>query len=540
MSDTSPLADYVIIGSGSAGSVLASRLSENPKTSVTVIEAGGWDRNPWMRVPIGYAKTFNNPACNWMYETEPEAALDNRQIFWPRGKVFGGTGTINGLVYIRGQDQDFDGWRDDFGCTGWGADDLLPYFRKSEDYYGAEGKYHAKGGPIAVSRPKDRLKLCDLLIDSAVAAGLPRNDDFNAGDQLGAGYYDLTTRNAVRSSPGNEMLHRARKRPNVTVHVKTMAMRLLFDETGKKVIGVLANQNGREVRFMARKEVLICAGAINSPQLLMLSGIGPGAHLQSMGIEVRLDQPGIGQNLQDHMQCRLILEAKGMRTQNDVFRSPLGRILSGMNYVFRRRGLMTFAAGQAGIFFNSNADQTRPDGQVLQFSYSTPKPGTPLHPFSGFTVTVSQMRPESRGKIALHSPDYMSAPAIRPNYLSTDTDRAFYVDAIRYVRNILTHQPIADAIKHEHMPGAAVQSDADLLSYARAISASIFHPCGTVAMGDGLDAPLSPDLRLKGMDGLRVVDASVFPTITSGNINAPVVAMAEKAAEMIARDGARV
>ncbi len=537
MSDTSTrTSDYLIVGSGSAGSVLAARLSEDPRNHITVLEAGGWDRNLWTRVPIGYAKTFTDPTCNWMYESAEQEALDNRKIFCPRGKVVGGTGAINGLVYIRGQDQDFDHWRDAHGCTGWGAEDLRPYFLKSEDYFGAPGPYHAKGGPIAVSKPRDRIRLCDLLIDSAIAAGLPRNDDFNAMDQLGAGYYDLTTRNSVRSSSGNEMLRRAKKRSNVDISVKTMAMRLLFDDAGKRAIGVLARQDGRDIRFIARKEVLICAGAINSPQLLMLSGIGPGAHLRDWNIPVRLEHPGIGQNLQDHAQCRLVIEAKGMRTQNDVFRSSVGRLLTGINYLFRRRGLMTFAAGQAGIFFRSTPDLDRPDGQVLQFSYSTPKPGAPLHDFSGFTVTVCQLRPESRGEILLRSPEYSDAPRIHPNYLSTELDRAFYIRGIRFVRDILKHPPIAGAIQREYWPGADVQSDAEILAYVRGMAASIFHPCGTVAMGASEKAPLSRDLKLKGMEGVRVVDASVFPAITSGNINAPVVAVAEKAADLILSD----
>ena len=525
--------DYLIIGSGSAGSLLADRLSQDPRNQVIVLEAGGWDRNPWMRVPIGYAKTFADVSCNWMYETGPQAHLDNRKIYWPRGKVIGGTGAINGLVYIRGQDEDFDGWRDDHGCTGWGASDLRPYFLKSEDYYGPCSPYHGKGGPIAVSRPRDRLELCDLLIASAAAAGLPENDDFNGASQLGAGYYDLMTRNARRSSTGTEMLHKAKSRKNVTIHVNTVAMRLLFSEDGAHVTGVLARHDGRDVRYSARREVLVCAGAVNSPQLLMLSGIGPGAHLAQMGIDTRLDHPGIGANLQDHAQCRLVYEAKGMRTQNDVFRSPFGRVLSAMNYIFRRRGLMTFAAGQAGIFFKSRPGLDRPDGQVHQFSYSTPKPGAPLHAFSGFTLTVTQLRPASRGEIRLRSPRFDDAPLISPNYLSCQGDRDFYLRAIRFVRDIMARQPIAGVIKQEYWPGADIQSDDEIASYVRGMAASIFHPCGTVAMGRSKHAPLSADLKLKGMAGVRVVDASVFPAITSGNTNAPVVAAAEKAADLI-------
>lgn len=529
--------DYLIIGAGSSGCVLADRLSASGEHQVTVVEAGGWDSYPWIRIPIGYAKTFVNPKYNWMYQTEPEPELKNRQIYWPRGKVVGGSGAINGLVYIRGQREDFDTWRD-AGCEGWGFDDLLPYFKKTEDYYGGATTLHGAGGPIAVSKPADRPELCERIIASATAAGIPRTEDFNGQDDTGAtregaGYYDLTTRKGFRSSSGINMLGRAKKRRNVQVLTHTQAQHLIIE--GQRIKGVYALRDGQAVRLLARKEVLLCAGAINTPQLLMASGIGPGAHLQSLGIDVKPDpmQIGqhIGQHLQDHLQCRLVLDCKERLTQNDVLRSWTGRMGIGINYLLRRRGLMTFAAGQVGILFKSDPTLDRPDGQVLQFPFSAPKTGEPLHPFSGFTMTVSQMRPESTGHIALKTPHMRDAPAIHANYLSTETDRQFYLRGIRFVRQVLAQEPMASTLKREYWPGPAVQDDDAVLDYVRGMASTIFHPCGTVRMGR--DGPLDSRLKLKGFEGVRVVDASIIPAIPSGNINASCIAIAEKAADMI-------
>lgn len=522
--------DYLIIGAGTSGCVLADRLSEDGKYQVDVVEAGGSDSYPWLYIPIGYAKTILNPKYNWKYETEPEPELKNRKIYWPRGKVVGGSGAINGLVHIRGQREDYDGWRNE-GCPGWGYEDLLPYFKKSEDYFGGASELHGSGGPIAVSAPRDRSILCERVIQSAVAAGLRRNDDFNGEQQEGVGYYDLTTRRGLRSSTGFNMLGRAINRSNVRVHINSPAQRLLI-ESGR-VTGASVLQSGTELKFKARREVLLCLGAVNSPQLLMVSGIGPGEHLRDMGIEVKVDQPDVGQHLQDHLQCRMVLQTKEPITQNDALRNWTGKLGIGLNYIFRRRGLMTFAAGQVGMMFKSKEELDRPDGQVLQFSFSSPKTGEPTHPFSGFTMTVSQMRPESRGWIALKSPEMTSPPAIHANYLSTPLDRQFYLDGIRFMRKVLAHEPLAGSLSAEYWPGAGVVSDEAVMDYVRGMAGSIFHPCGTVRMGNAKSAPVEPSLCFKGLEGLRVVDASIIPSIPSGNINAICIALAEKGADMI-------
>lgn len=525
-------ADFIIVGAGSAGSLLADRLSSDGRRSVLLLEAGGPDSSPWLRIPIGYAKTFVNPRYNWMYQTEPEAELKNRNIYWPRGKVLGGSGAINGLVYARGDRQDYDDWR----VPGWTFDDVLPFFRRHEDYHGGASEWHGVGGEISVAKPKDKPELCEMIIASAQAAGLKRNDDFNGAEQEGVGYYDLTTRNGFRSSSGSEMLRRAKSRPNLQILTRTQATRLLFAADGQRVIGVEAMRNGKLLRCNARRETILTLGAINTPQLLMVSGIGPAASLRNQGIEVRLDSAGVGQNLQDHLQCRMVLRASRKITQNDMLRSLWGKVGIGLNYILRRRGLMTFAAGQVGAFFRSRPELERVDGQLLQFSFSAPKTGEPLHPFSGFTVTVSQLRPESRGEIVLSSPDMRQAPRIMANYLSTQTDRDFYVDALGFARSIFAQEPMASELHSEYWPGPQVSTSEDMLDYVRGMASTIFHPCGTVRMGADDTAPLSPTLQLRGVDGLRVADASVIPTIVSGNINAPVLMIAERAAAMVLAD----
>lgn len=528
-------ADFIIVGAGSAGSLLADRLSADGRHTVLLLEAGGPDSYPWLRIPIGYAKTFVNPRYNWMYQTEPEPELKNRSIYWPRGKVLGGSGAINGLVYIRGDRRDYDDWQ----VPGWSFDELLPFFKRHEDYHGGASAWHGAGGEISVAKPVDRPELCEMIIASAEAAGLKRNDDFNGPDQDGVGYYDLTTRNGFRSSSGSEMLRRAKSRPNLRILTHTQATRLLFSTDGRRVVGVEAVRDGNVVRCNARRETILTLGAINTPQLLMVSGIGPAPALRHQGIDVRLDSAGIGQNLQDHLQCRMVLRANRKITQNDVLRSLWGKLGIGLDYVVRRRGLMTFAAGQVGAFFRSRPELERVDGQLLQFSFSAPKTGEPLHPFSGFTTTVSQLRPESRGEITLASADMRQAPKIAANYLSTQTDRDFYVDALGVARSIFAQEPMASELHSEYWPGPQVSTRDEMLDYVRGMASTIFHPCGTVRMGGDEEAPLSPDLSLRGVDGLRVADASAIPTIVSGNINAPTLMIAERAAAMVLADTAR-
>lgn len=525
-------ADFIIVGAGSAGSLLADRLSADGRHKVLLLEAGGPDSYPWLKVPIGYAKTFINPRYNWMYQTEPEPELKGRSIYWPRGKVLGGSGAINGLVYARGDRHDYDGWQ----LPGWSFDEVLPFFKKHEDYYGGATALHGAGGEIHVAKPKDKPELCEMIIASAEAAGLKRNDDFNGPDLEGVGYYDLTTRNGIRSSSGSEMLKRARSRPNLQVLTHSQATRLIFAEDGRRVIGVEAVRNNETLRCTARREVILTLGSVNTPQLLMVSGIGPAATLKAMGIEVYHDSAGVGQNLQDHLQCRLVWRANRKITQNDVLRSMWGKLGIGLNYILRRRGLMTFAAGQVGAFFRSRPGMDRVDGQMLQFSFSAPKTGEPLHDFSGFTTTVSQLRPESRGHIALASPDMRDAPKIHANYLTTQVDRDFYIDALGFVRSIFAQEPMASELHSEYWPGPQISGRDEILDYVRGMASTIFHPCGTVRMGVEEDAPLTPDLLLRGVEGLRIADASVIPAIPSGNINAPVLMIAERAAAKILSD----
>jgi choline dehydrogenase len=525
--------DFIIVGAGSAGCVLANRLSESGRHRVLLLEAGGADLNPWIHVPMGYGKLFADPSVNWLYQTEPQAQLNGRRIAQPRGKVLGGSSSINGLVYIRGQAEDFEDWRA-AGARGWGYEEVLPFFRKAEDQARGADAWHGQGGPLPVSDQTEPHPLCDAFISAAEQAGHPRNADFNGAAQEGAGYYQTTSRRGLRVSAAVAYLNPAKRRPNLRIVTRAHVTGL--DLEGRRVRGVSWRVGGRSCRAQAGREVLLSAGAIGSPQILQLSGVGPGGLLGGHGLDVVLDAPGVGAGFQDHLQVRMVFGARGAATVNDAMRTPWGIAGLGLRFALSRKGPLTVSAGYAGGFFRVEDGIERPDMQVHFITFSTTKMGDRLHPFSGFTASVCQLRPESRGMVSITSPDPADAPAIDPNYLATERDRRVNVESLKVLRRIMGQAAIQPFVKAELEPGPAASSDAELLAYCRERAASIYHPSCSVRMGDEADAPLDPRLRLRGLEGLRVVDASAMPSVVSGNCHAAVVMMAEKGAQMILED----
>lgn len=525
--------DYVIVGAGSAGCVLADRLSANGRHRVLILEAGGHDWNPWIHIPVGYAKLIFNPAVNWGYETEPEAEAGNRRIYWPRGKVLGGSSAINGLIYIRGNPGDYDQWRQ-AGCAGWGYDDVLPLFCRSEKQARGADPYHGDKGPLAVSDLADAHPLCEAFIAGAEQVGIPRNTDFNGARQEGAGYYQLTTRRGLRCSAARAFLKPALKRQNLRLKKKAQVRRVLFD--GRRATGVEIEAGIGLQRITARREVILAAGAINSPQLLELSGIGPADQLRAVGVEVLADRPAVGENLQDHYQVRHVIKASQPVTLNDRMMSLSGRIGIGLDYILRQRGPLTVSAGQAGVFARTAPELDTPDIQIHFLTLSTDQPGKSLHPFSGFTSSVCQLRPESRGSVHIDSADPAASPRINARYLSAPADRATILAGMRLSRRILRSDALAPFVAEELKPAAEAESDEALLEYARASGGSIFHPVGTCRMGADPASVVDPRLRVRGVSGLRVVDASIMPTLISGNTNAPTIMIGEKGADMILED----
>jgi choline dehydrogenase len=525
--------DYIIVGAGSAGCVLANRLSADGKHSVLLLEAGPRDRNIWIHIPIGYAKLFKNPNVNWMYQTEPEPGLDGRQVFQPRGKVLGGSSSINGLVYIRGQHADYDRWRQ-LGNVGWSFEDMLPYFKRAENQARGESEYHGVGGPLNVSNAHESDPLSEAFIQAATQVGIPANNDFNGASQEGAGYYQTTTRNGRRGSTARTYLRAARERANLKIETNALAQRLLF--TGKRANGVEFRQNGMLRSAKARKEVLVSSGAYNSPQLLQLSGVGPGELLRQHGIDVVQDTPGVGGSLQDHLQIRIVSRCTRAITINDEVKSLRRKAVMAMRYAFQRKGFLALAAASAGAFFKTHQRLETPDVQVHFIPFSTDKMGEKLHDFSGFTAHVCQLRPESRGSVKIKSNDPSVPPEIRINYLSTETDRTTNVEGLKMLRKILAAPAMKPFVAAEEEPGPQAATDEALLAYARQRSSTVFHPTSTCRMGNDPLAVTDQRLRVKGIEGLRVIDASIMPDLVSGNTNAPVVAIAEKASDMILAD----
>ena len=525
--------DFVIVGAGSAGCVLANRLSASGKHSVLLLEAGPKDRNIWIHVPLGYGKLFKAKAVNWMYQTEPEPGLDGRSIFQPRGKTLGGSSSINGLLYVRGQHEDYDRWRQ-LGNTGWGFDDVLPYFKKAEDQQRGGDDYHGSGGPLPVSDTRHPDPLSNAFIAAAVESGLPFNPDFNGAAQEGVGLFQTTTRHGRRASTAVAYLRPALRRGQVRVETAALAQRVLFE--GRRAIGVEYKQHGVTHVARARREVLVCSGAFNTPQLLQLSGIGPAALLQQHGIDVVMDAPGVGNDLQDHMQVRIVMRCAQKITLNDIVNHPVRKAMMALQYAAFRTGPLTIAAGTAGAFFRTDPRLSTPDVQVHFLPFSTDKMGEALHAYSGFSASVCQLRPESRGSLRIRSADPAVPPEIRVNYLATETDRTTNVEGLKRLRKMLRAPALKPFVVEELEPGLNVADDADLLAYCRQRGSTIYHPTSTCRMGNDALAVVDQRLRVRGIDGLRVVDGSVMPDLVSGNTNAPIIMIAEKASEMILQD----
>jgi choline dehydrogenase len=526
-------ADYVIVGAGSAGCVLANRLSASGKYSVLVLEAGPKDRNIWIHVPLGYAKLFKDSRVNWMYQTEPEPGLDNRSIFQPRGKVLGGSSSINGLLYVRGQHEDYDRWRQ-LGNVGWGYDDVLPYFKKAEDQERGRDAYHGTGGPLPVTDSRCPDPLSEAFIAAAAETGIPTNPDFNGAAQEGAGWFQTTTKGGRRASTARAYLRPAMKAGRVRVETEAPAQRILFE--GRRAIGVQFKQHGVVRTARAHKEVLVSSGAYNSPQLLQLSGVGPADLLGEHGIDVLLDAPGVGADLQDHMQVRMVMECAQKVTLNDHVNHPGRRMLMGLKYAAFRTGPLTYAAGTTGAFFKTDPRMASPDIQIHFLPFSTDKMGERLHAYSGFSASVCQLRPESRGSLRIRSADPAVPPAIRINYLATETDRATNVAGLKVLRDILQAPAMKPFVTREVEPGPGTATDEQWLAFCRQRGSTVYHPTSTCRMGSDPTAVVDQRLRVRGIEGLRVIDASIMPDLMSGNTNAPVIMIAEKASDMILED----
>lgn len=528
--------DFVIVGAGSAGCVLANRLSADGKYSVALLEAGGRDSYPWIHIPVGYFKTMGNPRTDWDFETEPDPGLNGRSIKWPRGKVLGGSSSINGLLYVRGQPQDYDGWRQ-LGNTGWSWDDVLPLFRRSECYSGGDDAIRGRGGPLAVSDSRVNRRIVDLWQEAAIQAGYSENPDYNGADQEGVGQFQLTMRNGRRCSAAVAYLNPAKSRANLTVLTECAARRVLFD--GKSATGISVSHQGEDKEIRARREVILSAGALASPQLLMVSGIGEPDALKPHGIDVLHEAPGVGQNLQDHLQARPVFKCS-LSTINTEINSMIKQAVIGVRYLLTRGGPMAMAASLGTAFLKTRPDLETPDIQFHIQPFSADKISEGPHDFDAFTTSVLQLRPESAGRVELRSQDMRDAPVIHPNYLATRTDQETLVEGIRIARKIARKAPVASYITDEYAPGETIPDhDFDgLLDWGRDTSTTIYHPTGTCKMGNDRMAVVDERLRVRGVDRLRVADASIMPIIVSGNTNAPTIMIGEKASDLVLEDAA--
>ena len=528
--------DTIIVGAGSAGCVLANRLSADPGRRVLILEAGGRDNWIWFHIPVGYLFAIGNPRADWMFKTEPEPGLNGRSLGYPRGKVIGGSSAINGMIYMRGQAADYDHWRQ-LGLPGWSWDDVLPYFMKHENNFLGAGDHHATGGEWRVEEQRLRWDLLDAFRRAAMEAGIPPTGDFNTGDNEGVGYFHVNQRRGRRWSAARGFLKPVLHRANLKLETGCLAESLILD--GTRVTGVRWRQDGVTRSARCRGEVILAAGAIGSPHLMMLSGIGAAADLAAHGITPVADRPGVGANLQDHLQLRTIYKVKGTRTLNTDYARLIGKLGMGMDFVFRRRGALTMAPSQLGLFTKSNPRYERANIQYHVQPLSLEKFGDPLHAFPAFTASVANLRPTSRGAITLKSADPAQAPAIKPNYLATQEDKQVAADSLRITRRIVSQPALASYCPQEYLPGEKVGDDeASLAKAAGDIGTTIFHPVGTARMGRAGDANAVTDARLRviGVDGLRVIDASVMPVITSGNTNSPTIMIAEKGAAMVLED----
>jgi choline dehydrogenase len=525
--------DYVIVGAGSAGCVLANRLTEDGRHSVLLLEAGPADTYPWIHVPIGYARTMMHPVLNWRFETEPEPNMNGRKVYWPRGRTLGGSSAVNGLIQIRGQAQDFDDWVAR-GAAGWSARETLPYFIKSESNTRGANAWRGGSGPVSVSDIAEKSELVDAFIRAAGDLGVPANDDFNGPDQEGAGYLQLTTRNGRRCSAAVAYLRPALRRRNLTVKTRAHATGLIFE--GKRASGVRYVSGGKEAEVRAAREVILSAGALQSPQLLQLSGVGPAALLDSFGIRVVQASPGVGENLQDHLALRVMYKCTRPVTTNDALRTVWRKAWTGLRYVALRRGPMAIGVMTAGMITRALPDAATPDIQFFLSTVSAEARGSAPHPFPGFTFVFYPMRPTSRGHVRIKSSDPMAAPALQPNYLSTDYDRRIMVAGARIARSLAATPSLAPYVQEELQPGSAAQTNEQLLDAVREHGSSGYHPVGTCRMGTDPLAVVDPQLRVRGLQNLRVIDASVMPTLVSGNTNAATIMIAEKGADLVRRD----
>ncbi len=526
--------DFIVVGAGSAGCVLANRLSADGRYSVALIEAGGKDSSPWIHIPVGYFKTMGNPKTDWMYKTEPDPGLNGRSINWPRGKVLGGSSSINGLLYVRGQPEDYDGWRQ-LGNDGWGWSDIAPLFKRSESWEDGEDDVRGGSGPLHVSNSRLKRRVVDAWVEAAVAAGYPENADYNSGDQEGVGYFQLTAKNGQRCSSAVAYLRPALSRANLTVLTQTAAQKLVFE--GRRVVGLeVSGPTGQET-VRAHKEVILSAGAIGSPQILMVSGLGGVDDLKPHGIEVVQELKGVGKNLQDHLQARPVFKVN-LPTVNTEVGNIFKQALMGVEYLVKKTGPMTMAASLGQGFLKTRPDLATPDIQFHVQPWSADNPSEGPHKFSAFTASVLQLRPESAGHLELKSASMNDYPVIHPNYLATKTDCDTIVEGIKIARRIADTAPLKEIVTQEHAPGNEVAADDDdaILNWARDTATTIYHPTGTCKMGSDPMAVVDARLRVHGIGGLRVADASIMPIIVSGNTNAPTMVIGEKASDMILED----
>ena len=525
--------DYIIVGAGTAGCLLANRLSADPNRKVLLLEAGGKDNWIWFHIPVGYLYSQGNPRADWCFKTEPDPGLNGRSLNYARGKVLGGCSAINGMIYMRGQAADYDHWRQ-LGNVGWSWDDVLPVFKKTEDHFAGESELHGASGEWRVEEPRIAWKILDAFRDAAAEIGIPRINDFNGGDNEGSAYFQVNQKKGVRWHAAKAFLKPANDRANLTVLTHAQTERLLLD--GKRVTGVEFRQGRGLKRASAGAEVILAAGAIGSPQILQLSGIGPGSLLAEHGIEVEHELSGVGENLQDHLQLRLAYKVRNIETLNEMSQSLFRKAKMAFDYAFFRRGPLTMAPSQLGAFAKSSDDFATANLQYHVQPLTLEKFGEPLHPFPAFTASVCNLRPESRGHVRIKSSDPGTAPAIRLNYLAADKDKQVAADAIRLTRRIvLETETMKPYQPEEFMPGLEAQSESDLVKAAGDIGTTIFHPVSTCKMGADSAAVVDDQLRVHGIERLRIADASIMPTITSGNTNSPTLMIAEKAADMIQR-----
>ncbi len=525
--------DYVIVGGGTAGCLLANRLSSDPKIRVLLIEAGGKDDYIWVRIPVGYLYCMGNPRTDWCFRTESQTGLGGKALNYPRGRVLGGCSSINGMIYVRGQRADYDHWRQ-LGNMGWAADDMMPHFKKLEDFAAGDLGVHGEGGEVRIEKQRLHWPLLDAVADAAAAAGIPKRDSITTSDDEGVGYFSVTQRRGLRWSAATAFLRPVLKRTNLAVATKAVAQRILFE--GTRAVGLEYVQDSIVRSVRCRASVILAAGAIGSPHLLEVSGVGDANRLRALHIPVIRHLPGVGENLQDHLQLRCVYKVAGAATLNERVRTVLGKMLIGAEYALFRSGPMSMAPSQLGLFARSDPAMETPDIEFHIQPLSLDRFGEPLHAFPAFTMAPCNLRPRSRGGVHLTSPDIARAPRIDPNYLSDPHDRTVAARALRLTRRIVEQEPLRRYAPVEYVPGAAFETDDDLARAAGQVGSTIFHPVGTARMGADAQAVVDDRLRVRGLEGLRVVDASVMPTITSGNTNAPVMAIAEKGASMALED----